>query len=384
MMSAGSLVVLVVAVQQTESFVRAGGIALGSWFPALTAALGTLIALRQPGNRIAWILNGIGFAVLIEMALQLLLSSGPVAPALLNLGALVLLHVALPAALYLAFLVPLMFPSGSFFSKSQSLMAWPGAIMLFILPLTVALAQEVGPPFPSDGLAWTVDNAVGILPVTVLSVSIGLMIGAVAFTAVGGFFSLAIRYRRSSSVAKAQIRWLLYSTVIVAGIFVLLVASDASQSAVGGLLLVVAFVSIPASITVAITRYRLFAIDRIISRTLTYPVLVATLGLVFAAGVVWIPSALSLEDSPLVIAGSTLAVASLFNPLRKRVQAGIDRRFNRSALHGQVVSQAFAARLSEPLTTVQILSEWQTTVTESLQPETIGVWVRRRGTNGPE
>jgi hypothetical protein len=150
------------------------------------------------------------------------------------------------------------------------------------------------------------------------------------------------------------------------------------------LLLVVAFVSIPASITVAITRYRLFEIDRIISRTLTYTVLVATLGLVFAAGVVWIPSALSLEDSPLVIAGSTLAVASLFNPLRKRVQAGIDRRFNRSALHGQVVSQAFAARLSEPLTTVQILSEWQTTVTESLQPETIGAWVRRRGTNGPE
>lgn len=383
-MSAASLVVLVVALQQTESFVRAGGIALGSWFPALAAALGATIALRQPGNRIAWLLNGIGFAVLIEMALQLLLSSGPVAPPPLNLGALLLLHVALPAALYLAFLVPLMFPNGHFFSRRQASMAWPGAIMLLILPLTVALTQKVGPPFPSEGLAWTVDNAFGILPVSVLRVSIALMIGAVAFTAVGGVFSLAIRYRRSSSVAKAQIRWLLYSTVIVAGIFVLLVASDASQSAVGGVLLVVAFVSIPASITVAITRYRLFEIDRIISRTLTYTVLVATLGLVFAAGVVWIPSAVGLEDSALLIAGSTLAVAALFNPLRKRVQTAIDRRFNRSAFQGDVVLGAFAARLSEPLTTGQILSEWESAVTQSLQPEKIGLWVRRRSTNGPE
>ena len=132
-MGVASLVVLFVAVQQSESAIRAGGIALGFWFPAAMSLLGSLIAIRQPENRIAWLLIGIGFAVLVELFLQLFLSGEPTSPSPLHLAAIVLGHIALPAALYLAFLIPLMFPSGRFFTQRQALAAWPGAIMLPVL-----------------------------------------------------------------------------------------------------------------------------------------------------------------------------------------------------------------------------------------------------------
>lgn len=256
--------------------------------------------------------------------------------------------------------------------------------MLLILPLIVIFTEEVGPPFPSEEMAWTVENPVGILPTSALGIAIASMIVVLVLTAVAGFFSLAFRYRRSSLVAKAQIRWLLFSTVIVGGALLLLVVTDASQSAAGGLLLVVAFISIPVSLPVAITRYRLFEIDRIISRTLTYTVIVAILGIVFAAGVVWIPSVLGLEDTPLLVAGSTLAVAAVFNPLRRWVQRAIDRRFNRSAYQAEIVSDAFTSRLKERLTMTQIIEEFQRTVDESLQPEASGVWIKHGSFHGPE
>ena len=209
------------------------------------------------------------------------------------------------------------------------------------------------------------------------------MIVVLGLTAVGGGFSLIMRYRRSSVVTRAQIRWMFFSTLIVAGVFILVATTNASQKMAGGLLLQVAVISIPVSITVAITRYRLFEIDRIISRTLSYTVVVAVLAAAFFGLVALITAALSAPNS-LAVAASTLAIAALFNPLRKRVQNTIDRRFNRSAYDAEIISEAFASRLREPLTTTQIIEDWQRTVDESLQPETSGIWIKHRSPSGPE
>ena len=381
--SVASLVVLFIAVQQPGSPIRATSIALGSWFPAAITLLGALIAVRQPKNRIAWLLIGIGFAVLVEYFLQLFLASEPVSPSSLDLAAIVLVHIALPFAIYLLFLIAFLFPSGRFFTPRQALAAWPGAIMLSTQFLITTLTKEIGPPYPSEEQAWTVAKPVGFLPTSALDATIAVMIVVLGLTAVGGGFSLIMRYRRSSVVTRAQIRWMFFSTLIVAGVFILVATTNASQKMAGGLLLQVAFISIPVSITVAITRYRLFEIDRIISRTLSYTVVVAVLAAAFFGLVALITAALSAPNS-LAVAASTLAIAALFNPLRKRVQNTIDRRFNRSAYDAEIISEAFASRLREPLTTTQIIEDWQRTVDESLQPETSGIWIKHRSPSGPE
>lgn len=380
MVCAASLVVLFDAVEQSGSAVRAGGIAVGFWFPGVTTLLGTLVAVRQPENRIAWLLIGIGFAVLVEFFLQLFLSTEPSSPSSADLTAIVLVHIALPVAIYLAFLIPLMFPSGHFFTRRQALVAWPGAIMLLILPLIVILTEKVGPPFPPKGQTWTVENPVGFLPISALNSAIVSTIVVLFLTAVASVFSLAVRYRRSSVVPRAQIRWILFSTSIVGGVLLILVATDASQNVVGGLLLVAAFVSMPVSVTVAITRYQLFEIDRIIARTLSYALVVAVLGALFFGMVTLVTSLLAAQSS-LVVAGATLAVAALFNPLRKRIQRAVDHRFNRSGYLTEVVSEKFTSRLRESLTTDELVEVWGQTVNNALQPEGIGIWIRQDPAN---
>jgi hypothetical protein len=381
--SVACIVVLVIAVQKPGSPVRATSIAIGSWFPAVVTLLGALIAVRQPGNRIARILVGIGFAVLLEYFSQLTLGPEPVSPSFQDFAAIVAVHVALPSAIYLLSLIAFLFPTGRFYTRRQAWIAWPGAIVLFTQLVITTFTRQIGPPYPSAQQAWIIDNPIGFLPSSTRNTTIAVAIAVLGLTAVGGGVSLFIRYRRSTVVARAQIRWMLFSTFIVAGVLVLIATTNASQNMAGGLLLQIAFIGIPISITVAITRYRLFEIDRIISRTLSYTVVVAVLAAAFFGLVALITAALPTQGS-LAVAASTLAIAALFNPLRKRVQSAIDRRFNRSAYQAEVISRVFANRLREPLSAKQVIDEWQRIVDESLQPETSGVWIKHGVVDGSE
>lgn len=98
--------------------------------------------------------------------------------------------------------------------------------------------------------------------------------------------------------------------------------------------------------------------------------------MVFAAGVVWIPSLLDLGDSPLLVAGSTLAVAGLFNPVRRRVQGWVDRRFNRSRYDAARVMDEFAGSLRDEVDANAVIDGWVGVVSETMQPEAVGVWVK--------
>lgn len=132
---------------------------------------------------------------------------------------------------------------------------------------------------------------------------------------------------------------------------------------------------IPASIAVAILKYRLYEIDRIISRTVSYGLIVGFLGLVFAAGAVWLPSTLQVENQ-LFVAATTLAVAALFNPVRRRIQSGVDRRFNRSRYDTQRVMDEFAGSLQQGVDQAEVVEGWTEVVSETMQPETAGVWIK--------
>ena len=139
--------------------------------------------------------------------------------------------------------------------------------------------------------------------------------------------------------------------------------------------------AIAAAIAVAILRYRLYAIDRIISRTVTYGLVVAVLGAVYAAGVVGLGAAMSglagQESSDLVVAASVLAVAALFGPVRSRVQRAVDRRFNRTGYQARLAVEAFAERLRDDVDVEAIRREVTTTAATAMQPTQVSVWSRQ-------
>jgi uncharacterized membrane protein YbhN (UPF0104 family) len=135
--------------------------------------------------------------------------------------------------------------------------------------------------------------------------------------------------------------------------------------------------AIPAAIGVAITRYRLYEIDRLISRTVSYLLVIGLLVGVYAGLVallqVFVPS-----DNPLVVAASTLAVAALFNPVRKRIQDWVDRRFNRSRYDAERVMDSFASTLRDRVEVGDVVDGWVGVVSETMQPTAVGVWIRDR------
>lgn len=134
-------------------------------------------------------------------------------------------------------------------------------------------------------------------------------------------------------------------------------------------------VGIPISIAVSIAKYRLYEVDRIVSRTISYSVVVLLLGLVFAATAVWIPQVLGVDD-PLFVAGATLVVAALFNPVRRRVQSSVDRRFNRSKYDAERVVNEFSSTLQDQTNSDNLVSGWVDVVSETMEPAAVSVWVR--------
>jgi hypothetical protein len=184
---------------------------------------------------------------------------------------------------------------------------------------------------------------------------------------------LFARWRRSTGTERAQFQWfILGGSVFFVVIFLgQLLPEDSAADP----LWLVGGAAIPVSIGVAITRYRLFEIDRLVSRSVSYLVLVGMLAGVYL-GLVALLSVFVPSDNPVVVAASTLAVAALFNPVRKRVQDWVDRRFNRSRYDTERVMESFASTLQDRVEVGDVVDGWVGVVAETMQPSTIGVWIR--------
>ncbi len=197
---------------------------------------------------------------------------------------------------------------------------------------------------------------------------------------------LVVRFRRSAGVERLQLRWLAAAgTVVISSYLAMMILSlpynqgggagtppwlDVLQNAVVSL-----FVLIPISIAVAVLRYGLYGLDRLISRTLSYVVISGTLLLTYLAGVTTV-SRLTPNDSSIAIAASTLAVAALFQPLRRRVQARVDRRFNRARYDAERTVETFRARLREEVDLDAVRADLLGVVGQTLQPASAGLWLR--------
>lgn len=188
--------------------------------------------------------------------------------------------------------------------------------------------------------------------------------------------SLLTRWRASTGVERHQYRWLLLGAMFFA--VTMGVGQVVPEDNRFLFLWVAAGAAIPTAIGVAVLRYRLYEIDRIVSRTLAYLAVVVVLGSLFALGVVAVPNLVIGTGSapPLVVAASTLLVAAMFNPLRLRVLRWVDRRFNRSRYDAERVMDEFAESLRDRVDANGLLDGWVGVVSETMVPSGVAVWVR--------
>ena len=249
-------------------------------------------------------------------------------------------------------------------------------LLIWIVPGTISLGRGL----PS------VPNPTGISKLTALSGAgnglwaLGLLPLLLAVA------SLFARYRRSAGEERLQLKWFAYAATVTVGV-VLPLAPVAASGSLGQLAFDVAVVAgvalaLPSAIGIAILKYRLYAIDRIISRVISYAIITAVIAGVFAGLVILATDVLPVK-TPVAVATATLAAAALFNPLRKRVQRTVDRRFNRSHYNAQAVVAAFTARLRQTVDLDTVQGELLDTVQHAFEPAHASVWLAARDSAQP-
>jgi hypothetical protein len=206
---------------------------------------------------------------------------------------------------------------------------------------------------------------------------------AIVLIILGGVISLVLRRRSATGMERAQYTWVVFGliafvTAVLATFTYILISELRGAGVPGDGVWVVVFLmmlTFPLTFGIAILRYRLYDIDRIVSRTVTYAAVAGLLAATYF-GVVALLTTLLPPSSPLAVAGSTLVVAALFNPLRRRMHAVVDRRFNRARYDAQQVADRFARGIQDDVGQSGLTSGLLGVVSETMQPTVLSMWVR--------
>jgi hypothetical protein len=333
------------------------------------AVVGAIVAGHQPANPIGWLFLLIGLSgalgVVSNEYVTYTLVTAPGALPGGSIAASVSLWSWWPAY-GLVPLVLLLFPDGRLPSRRWRWAAWLAAGGVVLMTLGMAVST-LGDPVR---VALTEEEPGGLAGlVLVVSISAAL----VSFLA--GLASLVLRWRRARGNERAQLKWVAFAAgLALAANIVLQLAQLPGVGFVGVVL-------VPIGAAVAILRYHLYDIDRIISRTLAYGLLTALLGLVYVAGVFALGRLLNPDGEPsaFTVAASTLAVAALFQPARRRLQAAVDRRFNRARYDAARTVEAFSARLRNEVDLDTLAAELVGVIDQTMQPTHASVWLRPGG-----
>ncbi len=271
--------------------------------------------------------------------------------------------------------VPLVYPDGRLLSPR-----WRWVVAAIVLALATSVLQTgFAPRLIPDTNAENPFYIAGLEPLLRMADTPDIL-GSVLF--LSAIASVAIRYRRGNAIERQQLKWLIAITAmsVIAWTAVtvgILVGAPVVMTAgwIAGLL---AFAGFPIAIGIAVLRYRLYEIDRIVSRTIAWAVVTGVLVAVFASGVVALSAALIgfTQGETLAVAVSTLAAATLFQPLRRRVQRAVDQRFDRASYDGQRTVEAFAERLRDEVALDAVVADLHETVATSIKPSSLGLWLR--------
>jgi len=274
-------------------------------------------------------------------------------------------------------LVPLLFPDGRWLGRGWRLVGWAAA-----LTITVGAVAQSLPAGPISGSGGRIDNPIAAPPALtdLLGTIASLAFPVVAILGLLSIASLFVRFRRADRVERAQLKWFLSAVSAFLGMLAFAFFFQVDGRQVDQLFLVaVAFLAtIPIATGVAILRYRLFDIDRIISRTIGWLAVTGILGAVFAGGVLFAQAVLEpvTGGSTIGVAAATLVAAALFAPVRSRVQRTVDRRFNRARYDAERTAAGFAARLRDDVDLARVVGDLSGTAQQTLAPASMSVWIK--------
>jgi hypothetical protein len=345
-----------------------------------TAAVGALLASRRPRHPVGWLLLGVGLGlaagVLVEPYVKygLLVRPGSLPGARYLVG---LSYVTTLVWLSCAGFVLLLTPTGRLPSPRWRWWARLAATAPVVTMLaSVVQPDPLAPDWYGNPLAVPALSRVLVVPAVagVVVVLASLLVGA---------GSLVGRFRHARGVERQQLRWLALAALL--GALLLLVALVAgfvlSKDGVVLTSLALCVALLPLATGAAILRYRLYDLDRIVSRTLAWTLLTLLLALAYAAVVLGLGRLLP-QGSSLAVAAATLAVAALFQPLRRRIQQAVDRRFNRRRHDAARLIEAFGARLRDQVDLDAVGGELLAVVDQTMQPTRASLWLRPPGRSG--
>jgi hypothetical protein len=339
--------------------------------------VGVVVARRQPRNRLGWILLGLllllglgGIAAFYAVLDYRLGHHGlPLAPVAVVLG-----NTAQFLALLSAPLIILLFPDGHLPGPRWRWALWAyaglGACVVMLTAAAPAIAAVAGHDIRLDSSGnltssghlpgWLANPPAWIIAVIVLLLA-GIMLSMVGHQ--------VLSWRQATGERRQQLKWLAFGAAISVTWLIVLFFFNIT---------IVGIAALPVSMGIAILKYRLYDIDRIISRTLAYAIVTGLLVGVYA-GLVLLATQVLRVHTPVAVAAATLAAAALFNPVRRRVQRAVDRRFNRARYDADQTVAAFAARLQDAVDLDSVRDDLARVVQQALEPAHISVWVSQRG-----
>ena len=347
----------------------------------ITATIGALMVARVPRNPIAWILLGVGLLgglrILATGSADLVLLAGYGARGVGEASAWLSFLLFWPTIVVPVTFVLLLFPDGRLPSPRWRFVAWSAAVSISALAALAAFAPDVeNPRWRENPFALNGDSPVLVVLEVISSITVfPALFGAAA--------SLIVRSRRAKDVERQQLKWVAYGGATAVLLLVLLLqVPDSEADPLQEVMVQVGFVGalamVPASIAIAILRYRLYDIDRIISRTVSYTLLSGVLVSIYVAGVLLLSRALASvgAGSDLAVAVATLAAAAVFQPARRRIQNAVDRRFNRRRYDAQRTVDAFSSRLQNEFDLDALGSELVHVAAKTMEPATLSLWLR--------
>ena len=339
--------------------------------------LGGLLAARRPANPYGWLwlAYGLGWAVVgftNAYAIYVSASGGDGLPWWAGSIAWTGDVVFVPL-LGLTTLILLLFPDGRPPSRRWR---W----VTRAIGVTVVVTTVAGALLPADeadpiGNPLAVQGSIEALADTIANVGITTLFLAILLSAV----LLLLRFRRARGLQRQQLKWLAYGGGLLAAYILLDIISQVPPGLVDALIEALTFGALYVGVGVAVLRYRLYDIDRLINRTLVYGLLTALLAGVYAAIVLVVGQVfggVGEEPPSWAVAGATLAVAALFQPARRRIQAVVDRRFNRRKYDAAKTVEAFSRRLREEVDLDALSGELLGVVDQTMQPTRASIWLR--------
>jgi hypothetical protein len=351
--------------------------------------VGALVASRRPENPIGWVCLAVGLLWMLIDVTDRYVVYGVASPGSVPLPMMIAginNWLWVPAVGLIGTYLLLLFPDGRLPSRRWRPLAWLSGAVLVLASVGVMLApgplQNLGRirnPFGLEGQHWLTSAGYAVLPLLPLCM-------------LASALSLVLRFRRSGGEERQQIKWIAFSASVVVIVYLITMAVSLLSPAGSwfaenapiwlDLLQYTALMSlsvVPIAVGFAILKHHLYDIDLLINRALVYGSLTATLVLVYVASVAALQAALRVltgQESTLAVVASTLAIAALFGPLRRRVQALVDRRFYRRKYDAAKTLEAFSARLREE-TDLDALGEGLVGVVRgTVQPEHTSLWMR--------